>query len=265
VAADTVVLTQPTLRTAALVARLRSLRFVVEAWPLGRLGAADGVEWPGVARRFAACDWVVFPSPGAIEVVLGAFDGAAIDWPAGPAVGVVGRGSLEALRRWQPRWPTLRDTPVASPDGAEQDADALLALPVFADPAGLRIMVVGRSGSVPRGVDALRARGADVQVCAAYRMDPTPPPPHAASWLAERAAGGRAFAISVADAVSGRRLGAFVDGLPVAHWVRAQPLLTQHPRIAAALRADGWRCVVLHPPGPDGLVAALESLRDTER
>lgn len=264
-APDTVVLTQPSLRTAGLVATLHARGFATECWPMGTLAPADGVDWPVLARRFAASDLVVFPSPGAIAVVLGAFAASGLDWPAGPSIGVVGRGSLEALAPWRARWPALRDAAVAVPDGPEQDAQALLSLPGFAEPAGRRIAVVGRAGTVPRGVDTLRARGADVTVCTAYRFDASPPPAHAASWMAGRAADGRDFAISAADAGSGRRLGAFVDALPAGGWVRGRPLLTQHPRIADALRADGWRCVHVHPPGPDGLVAALESLRDTER
>lgn len=264
-ALDTVVLTQPALRTDTLVARLQLHGFAAECWPLSVLAAADGVDWGDVARRFAASDWVLFPSPGAIAVVLAGLDAAGLAWPAGPAIGVVGQGSLDALQRWRLRWSTLRDARVVAPEGAEQDADALLALPGLAEPAGRRVVAVGRTGGPPRGLDVLRARGADVQVCTVYRSDPAPPPAHAAAWLAARAAAGAGFAVCAADAGSGRRLGAYVDALPAGAWVRARPMLTQHPRIADALRADGWRCVHLHPPGPDGLVGALESLRDTAR
>jgi len=265
VAPDTVVLTQPALRTAPLVARLNARGFATECWPMTLIAAADGVNWEAVARSFAASDWVVFPSPGAIAVTLAALRAADLDWPAGPSLGLVGRGSAEALMSWHTDWPALRDARVLAPDGDDQDAEALLALPEFAAVAGQRVAVIGRVGMEPRGVQALRARGASVQVWGAYRVDPLAPPPHAGAWLASRAADRRAVAICVADSGSGRRLGEFVDRLPVGSWVRGQPLLTQHRRIAAALRADGWRCVHRHDPGTAGLVAALESMPDIDR
>ena len=40
-----------------------------------------------------------------------------------------------------------------------------------------------------------------------------------------------------------------------------QPVMTQHPKIAQALRECGWREVREHPPGVSALVHALESLR----
>lgn len=264
-APDTVVLTQPAVRTAPLVARLNARGFATECWPMSLIAAADGVDWVTVARDFAASDWVMFPSPGAIAVTLASLRAADLEWPAGPSIGLVGRGSAQALAPWRTHWPALRDARTLAPDGDDQDADALLALSEFAEVTGRRVAVVGRAGTEPRGVQALRARGASVQVCGVYRVDPLAPPPHAGAWLASRAAGRRGVAICVADAGSGCRLGGFVDRLPVGDWVRGQPLLTQHRRIAAALRADGWRCVHRHDPGTDGLVAALESLPDIER
>jgi uroporphyrinogen-III synthase len=44
--------------------------------------------------------------------------------------------------------------------------------------------------------------------------------------------------------------------------VLSRPVLTQHPRIAQALRAHGWTHVVRHRPGAAGLVAAIESAHD---
>jgi uroporphyrinogen-III synthase len=265
VAPDTVVLTQPALRTAPLVARLNARGVATECWPMSLIAAADGTDWVALAGGLAASDWVVFPSPGAIEVTLASLRAADLHWPAGPSIGLVGRGSVQALLPWRPHWSALRDARVLAPGGEDQDADALLALPEFAAVEGRRVAVISRVGVEPRGVQALRARGANVQVWGVYRVDPLAPPPHAGAWLAWRAAHRRGVAICVADAGSGRRLGGFVDRLPVGDWVRGQPLLTQHRRIAAALRADGWRCVHRHDPGTDGLVAALESLPDIER
>jgi hypothetical protein len=56
-----------------------------------------------------------------------------------------------------------------------------------------------------------------------------------------------------------------VAPLAWAGFVRGQPVLTQHPAIARALRSDGWRRVIEHPPGQEGVIAALESVTDDER
>jgi hypothetical protein len=69
----------------------------------------------------------------------------------------------------------------------------------------------------------------------------------------------------VASADAGERLAAFVGALPCATWALGQPLLVQHPRIARALAAHGWRRVVTHRAGSSGLTAAIESLRDEHR
>jgi uroporphyrinogen-III synthase len=60
---------------------------------------------------------------------------------------------------------------------------------------------------------------------------------------------------------AGHRLAKHVSALPCADWLMHQPVMTQHPKIAQALRECGWREVREHPPGVSALVHALESLR----
>jgi uroporphyrinogen-III synthase len=88
------------------------------------------------------------------------------------------------------------------------------------------------------------------------------PPPEARGWLAAAAAADAPVAFSIASADAGARLAAFVRALDCAAWVLSRPVLTQHPRIAQALRAHGWTHVVRHRPGAAGLVAAIESAHD---
>jgi uroporphyrinogen-III synthase len=87
------------------------------------------------------------------------------------------------------------------------------------------------------------------------------PSPGANEWFDAQAAGGCGFAFSIASADAGRRLANHVRALPDADWLMRQPVMTQHPRIAQALRECGWREVREHPPGAEALVHALESLR----
>lgn len=259
------VLTQPAGRAEALATRLRERGFDTVHWPLGAIRPVDGMDWAALATRFAASDWILFPSPGAIGTVLAAFDSAGIDWPAGPAVGLVGQGSRDALEPWRGRWPALAAARLLVPDGAVQDVDALIAHPWIVARPGARVTAIGRPQATPRGVDALRARGATVDVVPAYRFDPLEPPGDAAAWLDERAARDADLVFLVADAATGRRLGAFVDARRSAGWSRGRAVLTQHPAIARALRDDGWRRVIQHSAGSDDTVRALESLQDSQR
>jgi uroporphyrinogen-III synthase len=67
--------------------------------------------------------------------------------------------------------------------------------------------------------------------------------------------------LSIASADAGRRLARQVSSLPSGDWLMSQPVMTQHPKIAQALRESGWREVREHLPGASALVHALESLR----
>src|SRR5690606_11289333 len=81
------------------------------------VGASDG---DSLRARLADCDWVVFVSPTAVEVVADAIDAR---WPTGPAVAIVGPGSLAALAS---RGATAGRR-VLMPTGPVFDAAALLA------------------------------------------------------------------------------------------------------------------------------------------
>jgi uroporphyrinogen-III synthase len=196
---------------------------------------------------------------------MGAFERLGLEWPAGAGIGLIGPGSREALDGWIPRVRGLQRAPTVAPDGPEHDADALLERPEFAALQDVGIAVLRRSDGREAWLRTLEVRGAALAAVDVYRARPADPPEAAAQWLAGRAAAAQPFAVSVASADAGQRLAAYVDQLGCAHWVRGQPVLTQHPRIAQALRAQGWRAVRKHPPGLAGLIGALESLPDPTR
>jgi uroporphyrinogen-III synthase len=262
VALCTVLLTQPALRTAPLALRLREQGFEVVCWPLSELAEAPGTDWGALAPRLAGCDWVLFPSPGAVAIVLAGFERVGLAWPGNAGIGLVGAGSAEALRGWEARIAGLEDARVLWAVGERQDAQALLSHAALESLRGRRVAVMRRSGAGEGWIASLRSRGADVFAPVVYRSRPLAPPAGAAGWLAARAAANQGFVMVVADVESGRRLGRFVARRRAVDWIRRQPVATQHPRIAESLSADGWRWVVRHPPGSDGLIGALESLRN---
>jgi len=237
----------------------------VVGWPLTAIEETRGLDWSQVTARIGTCRWALFPSPGAIDVTMSALVRVGRAWPDAVSIGVVGPGSVEALDTWRARIDGLDRVSVVSPSAAPFDADALLARPEFQAPLDVGIAVLRRADGRDAWLKTLEARGARVDPWTVYGARDLDPPPAAADWLAARAAAHRGVMWAVASTEVGRRLAAFVDALPSAPWCRAQRVLTQHPRIGEALRAQGWRDVVCHAPGLAGLKAAIESVEDFQR
>ncbi|RPH42046.1 MAG: hypothetical protein EHM87_18020, partial [Burkholderiales bacterium] len=100
-----VVLTQPAPRAAALAASLEARGLEVVQWPMTAIEAVPDLDWPHLAATLARCRWVLLPSPGAIDVVMGAFARLGLAWPASAGIGVIGPGSREVLDGWRARLP----------------------------------------------------------------------------------------------------------------------------------------------------------------
>jgi uroporphyrinogen-III synthase len=254
-----VVLTQPALRAGVLAELLRVRGIEATCWPMTAIAEVAGLDWPALAVTLAGCRWVLLPSPGAIDVVMGAFEQRGLDWPQAAGVGVIGPGSREALERWRARLAGLDTVPVLEPRRAPHDADALLAEPELASLSDVDVAVLRRADGREAWLQTLCARGALLHAISVYTAHDATPPTEASDWTAARAARDAPLVFSVASADAGERLGRFVDGLACAGWARGQLVLTQHPRIAEALVRQGWRRVERHPPGADGLAAAIES------
>jgi uroporphyrinogen-III synthase len=263
--AVTVVLTQPAPRVAALADRLRAAGLAPLALPMTEIVPTGAFDAAALAATFAACRWVLWPSPGAIDAVLGAFAARGLGWPAGTGVGVVGPGSREALAGWHDAVPGLAAVRTIEPTAPPFDAEALLAHPELAAPAGVPIAVPRRADGREAWLDALRARGATVHALDVYASRPRETPPAEADALRAALDARGPLAFSVASAEAGVRLAAVAARIGRDAAARARPVLTQHPRIAQALAAQGWRDVRTHAPGTEALAAAIESARDAPR
>ena len=258
-----VVLTQPASRAAALSAALGASGIASTRWPMTSIEEAPGLDWPALAATLSGCRWVLFPSPAAIEVTMAALRRHALRWPAAVGIGLIGPGSRDALDAWSARLEGLAAAPRIEPLAPPYDAEALLARGELASLAGVGVAVLRRADGREAWLHVLRTRGALLHAITVYAARDADPPVGAAGWLAERAATGGSVAFSIASVEVGERLARFVGALPRAEWALGCPALTQHPRIAEALRACGWRHVLRHPPGAAGLVAAIESLDDS--
>jgi uroporphyrinogen-III synthase len=258
----TVVLTQPAPRAAGLAAALGGRGIATTCWPMTDIDEALGLDWPALAATLAGCRWVLFASPAAIDVTMAALRRHALCWPAGVGVGLIGPGSHEVLEAWSDRIEGLRAAPRIAPRAAPYDAESLLSRDELQSLRGVGVAVLRRADGREAWLRALRARGAALHAITVYSARDAGPPPDAARWLCDRVASGAPVAFSIASVDAGERLAAFAGALSCGVRMLGCPALTQHPRIAEALRGLGWRRVVLHRPGAEGLIAAIESLDD---
>ena len=256
-----IVLTQPSIRSDSLKDALKAVGWAPVEMPMSAIAEGSDLDWPEICLTAEKSRWVLFPSPAAIAVVMAALQRQGLRWPSGPGIGLIGPGSREMLDEWQSRIAGLSTAVRIAPDVAPFDAERLLACPELNRIAGDKVMVLRRDDGREAWLHTLADRGAEVIARSVYRMIELSPSPGANEWFGAQAAGGCGFALSIASADAGRRLANHVLALPDADWLMRQPVMTQHPKIAQALRECGWREVREHPPGVSALVHALDSLR----
>ncbi len=252
-----VVLTQPAPRVDAVAARLRERGHETLALGLTRIVERDDAPLRETMGRLRDFDVAVLVSPAAVQVAAR----LSPDWPRATLVAVVGPGSRAQLQNAGFRRAPLR---VLSPPGPPFDGQALACRPPLDDPAGLRVLVVrGESGS-DTWIDALRERGAKVEVLAAYRHEPCEPDAAALDSLRRWLDDGAPPTCFVVTQTSGvERLGAVLDRVGLRERAMRQTALAIHPRIVRALRDAGWHDVRSIEPGEHALSCALESASDS--
>jgi uroporphyrinogen-III synthase len=239
----TVVVTRPAHQSAALTARLEALGAQVIAFPAIRIEPLplDAAPLPAPDDF----DWVIYVSANAVAHAT-----AALPRPARARVAALGPATARALARAGIRVDALPRT------GA--DSEGLLALPGFAAPQGLRVLILRGAGGRGWLRAELERRGAAVKVLELYRRVPAEPAPGAVNALA-RVLGARAAPAIVVTSVE--VLAAFVRIVPAALGtsLRAAPLVVPGARVAAAARESGWHGALIEAASAEdaALVAAL--------
>lgn len=242
-AGRTVIVTRPAHQSARLSALLRARRARVVEFPTLRIEqvTGDGAH-SAVPDEF---DWVIYTSANAVSHALDC-----LPKPARARVAAVGPATARALAEAGVALAALPD--------ASADSEGLLALPAFAAPRGLRILIV--CGADGRGLLAreLTRRGATVEIAELYRRVPVIPSAAALEQLTQALAVPQEPFVLV---TSVEVLAALLSLAPQAARERltAAPLLVPGSRVAAAARELGWRGPVrAAASAEDGaLVAAL--------
>ena len=147
-AGHTVVVTRPARQSAGIASALRALGAQVVEFPAIRI---EPIEMDVASIVPDDFDWLIYTSANAV-----AFAATRIAAPAQARVAAIGPATAQALRRAGIR--------VAAQPERGADSETLLALPAFATPQGLRVLILRGT----EGRDYLRRelerRGAAVQV-----------------------------------------------------------------------------------------------------
>lgn len=263
-----VIVTRPERDAARWVADLRRRGLPAEALPLITIEAlpvspALQRAWRDI-RSYAA---LMFVSGNAADAFFASNQApahagqaqAAIDSIAddGPRCMAPGPGTVAALRA--AGVPASRiDAPAL--EAGQFDSEALWAVVAAQAWPGRRVLIVrGESAGadVPGGAGRdwlarqLSAAGAQPEFLAVYRRGAPLFTAVQQQMLADAAADGSVWLFSSSEAVS---------HLPPRDWSQARAVAT-HPRIAEAVRADGWGVVAESRPALDDIVASIESMQ----
>ncbi len=216
-------------------------------------------------------DLAVPVSPTAVAAVFAALPHG---WPAHCAIGVVGEGSLRAVRRALQAqaddlpWPRLiAPDPREGGDG-EGDSEALWQAlqrafapgPVAAFPwAGRHVLIFRGGAGRELIVRKLEEAGAKVKVVEAYSRMAPEADAHTLAQLQEALASGGWWLFSSSEAVRNLQ-GLMTHGGLAPQRLQTQRALAIHPRIAEALHQAGFGQVELTAAPPEAVLATLQRL-----
>ncbi len=255
-----VLVTRPSGRADALVAALVEAGFKVRHVPLLSVAPLDPVADADIHQRgkSLALDLDHYQRVIAISVNAVHFGVEWLaqywpQWPQGLRWYGIGAATMEALRQY--------DIDAIEP-GGNQNTEALLALPAFADLRGERVLILRGVGGRETLAQALRERGADVDYAECYRRLPPQ--------LSEREA--VALWQPPADAVclnSAETLQHFWQLLPAQAQAlyRDRAIVVPSERVAAQARELGLRRIIVAAnAGSAATVTALQRfIKDSQQ
>jgi uroporphyrinogen-III synthase len=236
-----VLVTRPARQAAAFAQKLVSLGAAPVIFPaIVILPPDDRAALDDAVARLDRYDFAVFVSANAVE--YGA--PAASSWPASLPAFAPGPGTAEALAA-----AGLRDVRVPV---STFDSEGLLALPALTGVRGRRAIIFRGEGGRELLADALRERGAIVDVVSCYRRAA---PTGSADGLVEALRERRIDAVTFTSSEGIDNLWAMLDD-EARMRMRAVPAFAPHARIAQRAREKGMRAVET-AGGDAGLIGGL--------
>jgi uroporphyrinogen-III synthase len=240
--------------------------------PLQRIGPApDPLRLRAALAALPQTDLALPVSPTAVAAVFAALPGP---WPAHCAIGVVGAGSLRAVRRAlqaQPPdvpWPRLIAPDAHDDQSGESDSEALWHALQLAFPGGgvAAFPWAGRKVSIFRGgpgreflVRKLEQAGAKVKIVDAYSRLAPEYDAQTAAQLRAALAGSSWWLLASTEAIG--NLLHLLEAAGCSNAVlQPQGALAIHPRIAQAAGDAGFGRVELTAASPAAVLATLQRL-----
>ena len=236
-----IVVTRPREQAMQLAQRIEQAGGRAVLFPLLEISpVTDQQALRSVVAHLHEFNLVVFISPNAVRYGMEAIRAAGA-LPANLKIATIGQGSAKALR-------DLGVQEVIAPQD-RFDSETLLALPVFQNVAGWRIVIFRGNGGRELLGDTLKARGATVEYAECYQR--SKPQQDSAALLD---ADPHAIIVTSSEA-----LGYLWDMFDEQGRTRlaAVPLFVPHSRIADAAQRLGWSNVIEAAEGDDGLLTSL--------
>jgi uroporphyrinogen-III synthase len=247
------IVTRPVAQAAGWVQALQALGLQASALPLIGIAALD--DDAALRSAWAALPaqaLVMFVSANAVQHFFAARP-PGMTWPVAVLAGSTGPGTSAALLA---AGVPAGQLVAPAEDATVFDTETLWATRLQALPwAGRQVLVVRGEDGRDWLADTLRGHGAEVDFVAAYRR--LPPRLDAAGQAllaaAQATPAGFLWLFSSSEAVQHLR-----DLAPATDWAAARALAS-HPRIADSARQAGFGSVLLTPPHPEAVAAALRA------
>lgn len=242
-----IVVTRPQQQSAALAAMITAAGGRAFQFPVIEIRDTDKTaELDAAIDRLDDYHIAIFISPNAAERALNRIV-ARRRWPQALAVAAVGPGGAAVL--------AAQGIAGVTVPAKRFDSEGLLGTPLLQSVAGRRVVIFRGNGGREFLAEALRERGAAVDVVECYRRER--PQADAAPLLAAWSRG-EVDAVTVTSSEGLRNLFEMI-GAAGEVLLRATPVFVPHPRIAAVAREMGCAEVITGDAGDRGLFAALQA------
>lgn len=234
--------TRPRQQADALIALLKDAGAEVAALPLLEIAPTENpAPLDAALAGLESFDLAIFVSPSALDAVC---ERLLSPWPEKLAVAVMGPGSLRRAHE-------LGIKTIISPQG-QFDSAGLLQLPQMQNLAGRRVVLFRGNGGRDALPRTLTGRGAELTLVECYRR--LPPAFDASRLEAEFGRGCDGIVVSSSEAV--HYLFRLAGGQTLQR-LQSSLYFAPHPRILAALEAEGAQRAVLTAVGDAGIAASL--------
>lgn len=194
--------------------------------------------------RLDEFDVAIFISPNAVNKALNLIR-AQRQLPPQLMIAAIGKGSRKELER-------CGIAQIISPE-KQFDSESLLALSLFQDMHGKRVVIFRGEGGREFLGETLVSRGATIEYAECYRRSI---PRADTAPLLHRWARDEIHAVTITSSESLHNLFDLM-GKSGQQWLKKTPLFVSHERIAQAARKMGLTQVFVTPPGDEGLITGL--------